>query len=848
MNATIEDVSLGGVDLPPNLQAQRAAYFRSLPEVCVERARLVTKYSSEMGLFGRDRISMLEKGKLYRKVLENREPIVWHRRAFERSDNGPREFAVDDVSPFAGSTTSKFKGVPLYPEFMGLALWPELGSLPKRGSNPYAISEDEARTLNLEVFPAWLDHTILELARKEADSENRKGLRLLQKLVFFLASKPECISHTIPDFSRAVNQGLRAVIADAAGRAARPGDPATRDCYLAMIEALEGIIAYSRNIAAAAAGLAARESSRERRSALQEIAAIYRHVPEHPARTFREGLTTVWICWTAVHLENPNIGLSLGRLDQLLYPLFRQDVALGTLTIARAVELLGFLWLKIGDHVPMVPEAAEQLFGGTGSNQAITIGGTTPEGDDGVNDLTYVMLRATELMQLRDPNLNARFDPDINGAAYLRRLCEANINTGATPALHNDRAVVAALTATGHTLREARDYGIIGCVEPGSNGRFYGASASVFINLPSVLELTLFNGRHRHLGLNEVVSPPTGDPATFSSFEEFRGAFTQQLRWLVDRAVALNELFGRMHQRYYPTPVLSALFEGPMEKGKDLIDGGATINSSGVTVIGLADVADSLTAIETHVFGSTDVSFATLIDALAKDYEGHETLLARLRNPEKTPRFGNDHPRADGNARWLIRSLHQSIETKRNYRGGKYRVGYWTMTNHAGFGRLTGATPNGRKAGENLSSGLTPNSGVTPFLVPALRSIASVPMECTANGMAVNLKFTPDDGDRERMLEFFVAAVRGYFDCTADGSPGGMEIQFNVTSHQRFLEAMKNPSQYAELLVRVSGYTAYFKDLNPQMQKEIIDRTEYRLSTGKAVPYDPFPLPGRSDA
>lgn len=839
----VNSLSLQSVELDPQLKALRQVYFQAVPEVCPERPLLVTRFSQEAGLFERDRVTVLEKARLYRKVLENRLPIVCHTKAHKRGAGVPEEFTFEDSSPFAGSTTSKFKGVPIYPEFMGLSLWPELWALPRRKSNPYCISAEEIRKLNFEVFPYWINRSIVELARSFGDDADRDRIELLEKLVFFLASKPNCISHTIPDFSRAVNEGLRAIIDEAQARKKRNADSSHSEFYEALTEVLEGIIGYAQRLADEAAAMAERETDPIRKTNLAEISRIYRRVPEHQAQSFREGLTTIWICWTAIHLENPNVGMSLGRLDQVLYDLYRQDINSGRLSPQEAVQLLGYLWLKIGDHVPMVPNAGEQLFGGSGSNQAITIGGVDADGRDAVNDLTYVMLRATELMMLRDPNLNARYHPEVNDDVYLRRLCETNLRTRATPALHNDRAVIQALTASGHTLAQARDYGIIGCVEPGSNGRFYGHSAAVLLNLPSALELAMFNGRHRHFGLETVVSIATGDPATFTDFGQFKEAFTKQMCWVIDQAVELNELLGRIHQRFYPTPILSALFEGPMEKGKDLIEGGAAINASGIAVIGLADVADSLNAIEALVYREDRIKFVEFIDALLKNYEGYEWLLTRLRDPQKTPRFGNDDPHADANAIWLVETLHEAVQGRRNYRGGNYRVGYWTMTNHAGFGRLIGATPNGRKAGENFSSGLTPNSGVTPSLTAALRSIAKLPPPFIDNGMAVNLKFTPDDGDPERMLDRFVAYVKGYFDSTEDQESGGMEIQFNVTSHQDFLEAIKDPSRYDQLLVRVSGYTAYFKDLNPQMQKEIVDRTEYRLSTGAAVMYDPFPLP-----
>ena len=849
---TLDDISLASLRRSARVAALREVYFRAVPEVCIERAQLVTRAHRELGLLTKDRISVLDKARVYRRVLEERTPVVWHTSACEKTGKDLRTFTnFTDESSFAGSTTSKFKGVILYPEFMALALWPELHSITRREANPYQLTQEEADILNREVFPPWMDLTLMERAR--ADSERRArsdpgndapDFDLLQQMVFYLASKPNCISHTIPDFRRAVGEGLRAVGDEAQQRAQEAATDAKREFYQAVGEVVEGIVAYSQNLAGKADEMAAAEADDARRQELEEIARIHRQVPELPARNFREGLTAVWICWIAVHQENPNVGLSLGRLDQILGDLYAQDIAAGTLTIDQAIDLVCCLWLKIGDHVPTVPEAAEQLFGGTGSNQAITIGGVDPLGEDAVNDLTYVMLRATELMQLRDPNLNARYMLDVNTPEYLRRLCEANLHTRATPALHNDRAVIEALTSKGDTLEQARDYGVIGCVEPGSNGRHYGHSASILLNLTSALELTLFNGRHRHTGLGRLISVETGDPAAFERFEDFRSALETQVGWLIRKSVDFNNAMGRAHQAYYPTPVLSTLFEGPMESGKDVIEGGAAINSSGVAIIGLADTADSLSAIETVVFDEGVLSLAELLTALQRNFEETPDLQARLANHAKTPKWGNEDPRGNGNAEWIVRMLDGRLSAERNYRGGAYRVGYWSMTNHAGFGRLMGALPSGRKARENFSSGFTPGSAMTPQLTPVLNSVAALPAAALSNGVAFNVKFTPElAGNGAETLDRFVAAVDGYFRGPNGGS-GGMEIQFNVIPREDFVEAVEHPEKYPEMLVRVSGYTAYFKDLTPQMQKEIIDRTEYALRTGTATQHGPFQIEG----
>jgi len=851
----LTDLSLADYNLTPRVSHLRKTYFRAMPEICVERPRWVTRFYLENGLFGQEHISILDKARMYRYVLENRTPIVHHNKAYEKgNEKGMKPFKFKDNSFFAGSTTSKFKGVPLYPDLtICLLMWPELWTISKRESNPFQITKSEVEELNYEIFPHWMENNVLEIARKRCFEENLKELgrekyapeiKLFERLVFFTPGKAGCISHTIPDFSKAINVGLRGIIDEAKEKEAETSDSSQKEFYQAISEVLEGVINYSRNLAAEAEKMAKKEKDPVLKQELLDIAEINRRVPEFPAQTFREALTTVWMCWVAIHTENRNFAISTGRLDQFLYDLYRQDIENGTIDIQHAIELLCCLWLKIGDTVPTVPDASEQLFGGTGSNQAITIGGVDENGNDAVNDLTYVILRAIELMKLRDPNPNARYCPGVNPKDYLKQLCRVNINTGAIPAIHNDRAVIKALTSKGETIKQARDYGVIGCVEPGSSGRSYGFPAAILLNLISALELTLFNGRHRHTGMDLLISKETGEPTTFTTFEEFKSAFEEQTRWLIEQTTNLNNILGRVHQDFQPTPILSALFEGPMEKGKDLIQGGATLNYSGGSIVGLADVADSLSAIQKVVFDE-GMPFAEFLDAIEKDFEGYEALQKRLMNPDKTPKYGNEDPAADANASWLVELLDKAFGEKMNYRGGNYRVGYWTMTNHAGFGRMIGATPNGRKAGENFTSGITPVSGVTPYLTKALNSVADLPAGCLSSGVALNLKFTPKDGDKEEMLDNFVAFVKGYFDNDDGKRDGGVEIQFNITDHETFVDAVAHPEKHPELLVRVSGYTAYFKDLNPQMQKEIIDRTEYRLSTGKMIPYEPFPLPER---
>lgn len=834
----------------PDVQELRSAYFTAVPEICVERSENITAYHLENDLFNKDRISVLDKAKAYRYALSKRKPIVKHSSAPDKNYDDYQTFDFEDRSPFAGSTTSKFKGVILYPELFGLVMWPELNTVFDRRPNPFYLSPKDAEKLNHKIFPHWMKKTVWEITRCR-HYENQfhdpivtdypDEMKLLQNIVFFLNAKAICISHCIPNFSEALKLGLAEMINRAETRKNKETDPQKVDFHLASMEVLQGIIQYSKKLSEAAEGLANSTIIQYEKVRLREIARIYDRVPESKATTFREALTTIWICWTALHLESPNIGLSLGRLDQLLYPYYCRDLN-GFHSGKKeefdhaATELLCHFWLKIGDHVPTMLEAGEKLFGGTGSNQAVTIGGVDRAGNDAVNDVTYLILKAASLVRLRDPNLAARYHPEKNPPQYLRELTASNIETGAIPAIYNDKAIVEALFSKGDDLADARDYGIVGCVEPVSAGRTFGHNAAVILNLASALELTLFNGKHRHTRSTKI-SPPSGNPSHFKNFGDFWKAFEAQTSWLIDRATTLNDQLGRVHQDFYPTPILSTFFEGPSESGEDVTQGGAKINFSGATIIGLADVVDSISAIKKWIFLKGKYSFLQLLQALEDNFEGseHAAMYALLKNSDQTPKFGNDDSFVDNIAVDVVKLLDEKFGAIKSYRGSNYRVGYWTMTFHAGMGAFMPSLPNGRLAKESFASGITPVSNVSNYLSKSLNSISRLPPQALSSGAALNIKLFPES-DAHLMSKNLAAAVDTFFGKNSTKKTGGLQIQFIVGSGDTLKKAMMKPKENSDLLVRVSGYSAYFVDLNSDMQREILARTEYVVSNGYSNP------------
>lgn len=806
---TLDDLSLRNVspDSLPRLKELRDLHFASRPEICVELPRLVTRYMKTAD--NPDDPPELRAGKKLKYILENKQAII------------------ADSNLLAGTTTTKPVGVTLYPDFQAQFIWPELETVHRRKKNPYDITREEIEELNFQIFPYWMDRTVYEVARRKYN--NPIGQQLLERIVFFSCSKPVCISHTIPDYASVVNYGLKALKAEVEEKEHILGGSKGKEervhFYQAVKLVIEGVLAYAQSLSREADRLARIESNGKRKQELETMRDVCARVPGEKPETFQEALNAIWICKIALHQENANVGLSLGRLDQILYDLYRQDVGRG-MTLLQAVELVGCFWLKLADHVPMIPETGEELFGGTGSNQAVTLGGIDPQENDAVNDLTYVMLTATELLRLRDPNVNCRYYPGINRFEYLRRLCEVNVDTGATPCFHNDASAIEALLGQGVSPEHARDYASVGCVEPVSSGRTFGHTGAILLNLTSALEMALFQGQHR-LTEEEQIGPCTPAPETFDSFEEFKRVFETQLSWLIDQTVTMNNNLGRVHQALHPTPLLSTLMEGCMENGKDVVEGGARYNSSGVAVIGLAEVVDSLSAIQEFVFDKKTVTFAEMMEAVNRNWNGPYRKLHQMVKASRE-KFGTDSKIAKANADYAIDFLDRTYRNKRNYRDGRYTVGYWTMTYHAGFSLLTGALPSGRVKGDPLPSGITPVSGSAPELTPCLNFVAHLDHTKIANGHALNLKYTPSP-NRELTITKFAQSIESYM------KMGGLQVQFNIIDRATLEDAKENPAKYPELLVRVSGYTAYFKDLNPTMQDEIITRAEYDLNTGAEV-------------
>lgn len=804
------------LDQFPRLQRFLADHLDTPPEVCIERPALLTAWYRDHGFEtdrdGRPWSPVLRQAQAFRNLMAHKAPLI-------RPDDR-----------LAGTTTAKpICGVILYPDAHGTMIWGELLSLAERPLNPYRLRAADIDTLHHDILPFWVRRNFREWVRDRHG--NPDCLRLDERWVAYFVWKSVGISHTIPDFPRLLAQGTEGMIAELTRRLGDPDLlPEQRDSLEAMRLTLDGVNAYADNLAREAARQADAATTDTDRARLRQLALLCAQVPRRPARSLHEALQAIWTLWIALHMENTNTGLSLGRLDQWLQPYLRADLAALPADdpnarpryLHDAIELLGCFFLRCTDHLPLVPDLGNYLFGGSSSDQAITLGGVTPAGADGVNDMSYLLLKVTELLSIRDPNVNARYHPEINSPTWLRRLCEVNYLTAATPSMHNDLAVFASLRQHGYPEAAIRDWAATGCVEPTLCGQHMGHTGSILFNLVAALELTLHNGTHSQIP--DIAAPRTGDPGAnvFADFDAFYAALVRQLGFLIGHATTLNTLLAEAHAALRPSPLLSSLTQGCLDTGRDVTAGGARYNSSGTANIGLADVVDSLLVIEQLVYTEQRISFPRLIRALKNNYQGDPELLALIRH--QVPLFGAGDDRAVAMANRVTASLHALWRQRPEPRGGHYTVGYWSMSQHVAYGKLSAALPSGRRAHQPFTPGLTPQAHASKSFLDNIRDIARLTPEHLDNNIACNVKLTPSAHDSHAKT---IDTMRAYVDAYC--RLGGMQMQFNVVTAEVLKDAMRHPEQYKNLLVRISGYNAYFVTLNRDMQLELIERAQYGL-------------------
>lgn len=759
------------------------------------------------------------------------------RRLAEALRRKPVVVREDDV--VLGSTTEHVVGVPVYPELSHLLIWPELLTLETREHAPLQISREDYDLLNRTVFPFWMGRNVVDVASElSADQPilgHLSGARPLQ------LGEHNGLSATIPDLQTVLAQGLEA-LADEARDVQSMADPPQAAFHQAVHVALRAVVSYAERLSDAAEAEARNTDDPARRQELMETALSCRRSPARPAETLLDALNAVRICVAALHEESFDDGLSLGRLDLLLQPFLERELQRAKTpqardeVVRRAVERVGCLLLSLADHVPLHAAAVERSRAGCRARQAVTVGGLHPDGRSATCEMTYVILKAAELLGLADPRIHVRYDPRTTPDYLLRRACEVALVTGGGPSIHNDPTVISALESLGIAAPRARDWAVTATHTPVVAGEHLISPDAATIDLGAALLLALHDGEHP--SLPGFRGPHTGAAPRLESLPDLLEALTQQFAALLDEAAACSARIERALERVAPQPLLSTLLLGTQESGLDVTRGGARYQHFSVAVVGFVDVVDSICAIDEHVFQRKSLELDTLLSAMTEDFLGNPTLHDVIRND--SPRFGDGGERALTIAHQVAAKLHDAIRERKSRRGGRWIASYGALTSHFAFGGETGATPNGRRAGDPFLLSTCPAlSSGSP--AARIRHAASLRSRNMAGGSVFEAVVPGGDLEHAAHVDRLVTHTRTFL------HHGGMHVQLATVDADTLQQADDDPAAYRDLLVSVAGYDAYFIELPTSIRVRLVRDAERAAGshapTGTTIP----PLPVDQD-
>ena len=762
-----------------------------------ERAKLLTDFCSRQhGLVS----APVRRALAFRHILENKEIYI-----------GKGELIVGERGPVP-------KAASTYPEVCCHSL-DDLEALDTREKISFGVSEETKALHRDEIIPYWGGRTLRDLIFREMTPEWKVAYGAGVFTEFMEQRAP---GHTVLD-DKIYRKGffdLIAEIQDSLGSLDFLNDPeayAKQEELRAMKISAEALMLYAQRHALRARKLAEAETDPDRREELLSIAQVTEHVPAHPPRNFWEAIQAYWFVHVGVITElNTWDAFNPGHLDHHLEPFFQKGLAEGSLTREKAEELLQCLWVKFNNHPapPKVGITAEESATYTDFAQVNT-GGLRPDGSDGVNEVTYLLLDVIQEMRLLQPSSSVQLSKK-NPDRFLRRAGRIIATGFGQPSIFNSDLIVQELVRQGKTVEDARAGGSSGCVEVGAFGK-ENYNLTGYFNLPKVLELTLNRGKDPRTG--ERVGIDSGDPLSWGSFAELMAAFESQLTYLIEVKVRGNNVIERLWAEHIPTPFLSLLIDDCIQKGKDYHDGGARYNTSYIQGVGLGTVTDALTSLKYQVFEEEAVSMAELLEALDADFVEREKI--RLTLLERTPKYGNDDDYADGVMKEVFEAYFKAIDGRPNTKGGSYRINLLPTTVHVYFGSVVNASPDGRRAGAPLSEGISPVQGMDRKGPTAVLKSAAKMDHVRTGGTLLNQKLTPGLLDTEEGLEKWGHLVRSYF------RMDGHHIQFNVVDAETLKAAQADPEGYRDLIVRVAGYSDYFCDLGKTLQDEIIQRTEH---------------------
>ncbi|MBR3879589.1 MAG: glycyl radical protein [Clostridia bacterium] len=832
------------IEKSPRIQRLIDHLYANMPEIEADRAELVTEsYKATEGL-----PIIKRRSAAFRHILENI-PIVIR----------PDELIV-------GSNSIAPRGCQTFPEYSYEWLEKEYDTVATREADPFYISPSTVERLK-KVYPYWKGKTVSDLA---AQSMDEKVLDVFLNHGIFTVGNYfyNGIGHINVDYAKVINCGLEGVMAETREALAKlyigNGDYLKRKAFLeAVLESCEGVITYAKRYSALAKREADACTDSIRRAELLRISEACAQVPAKPARGFYEACQSFWFIQQLLQCESSGHSISPGRFDQYMYPLFKKDIDSGRETITSAQEYLDCIWVKLNDLNKVRDAASAEGFAGYGLFQNLIVGGQNEEGVDVTNELSYMCMEATVHVRLPQPSLSIRVWNKTPHDLLIKAAAVTREGLG-VPAFYNDEVIIPSIMSRGLTLEDARDYCIIGCVEPQKGARTDGWHDAAFFNMCRPLELVFSNGYDK----GELIGLQTGDVEKMKTFEEFFEAYKAQQLHFIEMMVHADNAVDYAHSVRCPLPFQSSLCNDCIERGVSLQEGGAHYNFTGPQGFGIANMTDALLAMKTLVFDEKKVTMREMKEALQDNFGkglipkkalelttevarqldangvqvNEEIIRAVYKNitnadsisAEKKaryqeildmiaalPKYGNDIPEVDAFARQVGNTYTKPFANFTNNRGGVFQAGLYPVSANVPLGYQTGATPDGRLAFTPIADGVGLASGRdVKGPTATANSVARLDHGIASNGTLFNQKFHPSALAGMGGLEKFVAYLRGYFD------QKGMHVQYNVVSRETLLDAQKNPEKYKTLVVRVAGYSALFTTLSRSLQDDIINRTE----------------------
>jgi trans-4-hydroxy-L-proline dehydratase len=792
-----ESVVHPSTEATARVRAGVARNLAAVPELFADRAVAVTR--SDRDTEGQP--LAIRRAKMLARILDEH-PIV-----------------VQDGEVIVGTKTRKPRGSPVFPEINCGWVERDLDTLASRSNTPFFVSEATKRVLRDEVFPHWKGR---QVADRLMEAVPPALWRADDRGVLYHYFRSRTIGHINAGYAKVLARGFDGIAGDARRvlatlAADSPADVERRKFLESVVLACDAAAAFGRRHAAVLRDLADREPDPARRRELLTMASVCDRVPAAPARTFHEALQAMWFTHLVLNLETDGHAFGPGRFDQYLYPYYRRSIDSGDLTQDQAQELLDLLWVKF-DEITLAKDSGEaQTSSSYPEFQNLNIGGLARDGRDATNELSFMCLTSLDHTRLPQPGLSAQVSSRTS-SRFLLRCCELLRLGLGMPAMFNADVLVLGMVNRGKTLEDARASSLNGCVACFCDGRDRMASSGYF-NLAKCLELALNDGRDRLTG--ERLGPATGDPRGFEAFDEVVEAFRAQVAHFVDEKVRYDGIVRTAYATHCPVPFTSAVIDDCIERALDWHAGGARYNVSTISGVAVGTVADALSGIRTHVFERRTTTMRNLVEALDRNWEGHEALREALVN--KTPHYGNDDDTADDLAALTQRIFCDEVEARRDVQGARYWVDLLPTTAHVALGEVTGATPDGRRAGTPLSEGVSAVQGHDRRGPTAAAASVAKLDHARTNGTLLNMRIDPGCVETPDGLRRLAALIRGYFD------RGGHHVQFNLVDRELLRDAMVHPEQHRDLMVRVAGYSDYFVLLSPEIQREILSRTEHGL-------------------